>query len=404
LSLSGALLSKFSSGLLLPTLVLLGGWFAVRPVPGSGGIRRAAWLSFLGVVFASAVVYAAYGILFWRTNIVELLSSKLAQSVHPIHAMQTTADLLRAHHWCERMLFPPLLYFLGVGSVLHNPSPHPTYLLGHVYAHGTWKYFPVLFVYKMTPGFLCLVSLLLFLIAWKLISDRRSAPICARRYGLHLRALCLLAAVFSAAALLSPIEIGIRHLSVTIAALSVLIALISPLSKVAANAHGRTFILGIAAIAVIGNVYSAFDAFPNYISYYNRFAGGEAKYKIAGDSNLDWGQSLMQLHDFMQVQGIKSIALDTVASIPELYIADSKTFRCEGGVPRETEWLAVSADRFVEKADLSFDATEPLGRCDYLFQYPHRTIAGGTLYVFRLQPTGSLRTFSSPASVAMGQH
>ena len=51
-----------------------------------------------------------------------------------------------------------------------------------------------------------------------------------------------------------------------------------------------------------------FKAYPYYISYYNEIIGGsENGYKIATDSNYDWGQDLGELKDFIEKNKIEKI-------------------------------------------------------------------------------------------------
>src|SRR5579863_2338481 len=98
--------------------------------------------------------------------------------------MQTAADLLRTHPLCNRFLAPVVLYFLGVGETIHH-LPRPTYLLGSIDLHGTRAYFPVLFLYKMTPAFLGLLLLLLCcLVLWKIGGVRRTVLLKERHFVL----------------------------------------------------------------------------------------------------------------------------------------------------------------------------------------------------------------------------
>ena len=45
---------------------------------------------------------------------------------------------------------------------------------------------------------------------------------------------------------------------------------------------------------------------PHYLSYFNEFVGGPAKgYYYLIDSNIDWGQDLIRLHEYLNHQGLK---------------------------------------------------------------------------------------------------
>ena len=72
---------------------------------------------------------------------------------------------IAGHGWLSnlaRPLMPPWLFLRGLGWMLIT-AVRPSFLLGHLYPHGVWYYFPVLFVLKSLPGFLGLLALTLAL-------------------------------------------------------------------------------------------------------------------------------------------------------------------------------------------------------------------------------------------------
>ena len=53
------------------------------------------------------------------------------------------------------------------------------------------------------------------------------------------------------------------------------------------------------------------NAYPNFISYFNESVGGSSQgYKYVTDSNLDWGQDLKQLAQFVEENNIEMIYID----------------------------------------------------------------------------------------------
>jgi hypothetical protein len=395
LAFSGALLSKFSSGLLLPTLVLLGAWFGFRPISSTADSGRATRLSFVGVFLASLIVYVTYAMVFWPTKAAWLLSYRFEHFTRPQLAILAVANTLRAHPWLERISYPAVLYVLGVSSTLHGLA-RPTYLLGQVYPRGTRLFFPTLFLYKMTPGFLCLATLLLCLWIWKLIVRKPPAKNDCQSYVFHVRGISILFFVFTLTAVLSPLNIGIRHLSVPIAALTVLLSLIVPWSSLLSNACTRTAIWSLAVIAVMGGVISMVVAFPHYLGYFNRLKGTKPSYEIAVGADLDWGQSLIELRDFMQTHQVGSIKIDVRGSILKLYLPAVQEFKCEDGVPADAEWVAVGASRFITGIDLKIHPTMVVPHCSYLFNYPYWVNASGALYVFQVKHIRTQTEMPSP--------
>jgi type IV secretory pathway VirB3-like protein len=390
LSFAGALLSKFSSGLLLPVLVIVGILFARRPPSRPYNLRKTIRFSVIGSGFAIFTVYLTYAILFRKTDTAWLLSYRYAHSPHPNLAMRALADLLTMHPLLKRLGSPVILYGLGVGGTLRGLS-RPAYLLGKVYPHGTVAYFPALLLYKMTPGFLFLILLVVALVIWKLVY-KRSPIIREPRVLHHTTAIGVLFAVFMTAAVLSPINIGVRHLSVPITALVVLVGLIVPLSDQLKH-RGRLGVIVAVALSAGGCIYSATSAFPNYIAYFNEFTLGTPTYSIAIDSNLDWGQGLVLLNEFMHRHGIKTIVLDdSIESIPEMYMLNGlHEFQCDHGVPSGSQWVAIGASRLADLPDLTIGLSQRWGGCNYLLKYPHWVVAGGAMYVF-------LTDLSSPTS------
>ena len=163
IALAGALLSKFSAGLLFFAFLGFSLSTRWRPVPGqpqskedSRLWRRARWrTTFVGVLWAAAIVYVVYFVFSWHqsNDALSLLGTGAA-----------TAPL-------RRLLMPPWLYLRGMAMVAITVS-RPAYVLGHLHMHGIWYYFPVLFVLKSPLGFLILLALAAILaIRW-----RRATP------------------------------------------------------------------------------------------------------------------------------------------------------------------------------------------------------------------------------------
>ena len=68
-------------------------------------------------------------------------------------------------------------------------------------------------------------------------------------------------------------------------------------------------------------VYEALAVYPDYLAYFNQLVGGPQKgYRHLVDSNLDWGQDLKGLKDYMKEKGIKTIKLSYFGTAdPEQY-------------------------------------------------------------------------------------
>ena len=214
LALSGALLSKFSAGLLFfcfAAFILSLRW---RPAPEQPADkaelrvwRRIRWWSLTkAIVFAALVVYAVYFILSWNepTDSLSFLGHNAA------------ALLLR------RVLMPPWIYLRGLALFAVTAKP-PAFILGHSYPHGVWFYFPVLFLLKSPLAFLLLLLLALMV---SLVAKLRVVQLVVVPKGLelHWRAVWVSLAVFTGACILSRMQFSIRHFSVLGCCLLVLAA------------------------------------------------------------------------------------------------------------------------------------------------------------------------------------
>ncbi len=202
LSLAGALLSKFTTGILFFAFVAFAlslRWRAISGQPESKAVarewRRARWRATLkGVLWAALAVYGFYFIFSWHqpTDALDRIG------VGPL------ALALR------RLLLPPVLYLRGVFWVLIT-GRRPTFILGHTYPHGVWFYFPVVFALKSSLGFLSLLVLAGIAGISRRARGATSVTVISPQLAAHWCVLWVSLLVFTGACLLSPLDISIRH-------------------------------------------------------------------------------------------------------------------------------------------------------------------------------------------------
>jgi hypothetical protein len=81
---------------------------------------------------------------------------------------------------------------------------------------------------------------------------------------------------------------------------------------VAWAARGRWRARGLALTGALGLAYAAsvLRVHPHYLAYFNELAGGPSQgWRWLVDSNLDWGQDLPGLEQYMDAQGISKVTL-----------------------------------------------------------------------------------------------
>ncbi len=174
----------------------------------------------------------------------------------------------------------------------HQLEGHSSFLLGQTNIGGWWYYFPVLFVVKTSIPLLlwCLIGFVFFL--W-----RRPWP-WAQVW------LWLLVGGFAAASLISRVNIGYRYLLPLLPLLFVWVSALWGSSW----ERGRGVWRWVIGLSLLLLVVESLWIHPHYLSYFNQIVGGpENGWRVAVDSNLDWGQDLGALAAYEQ------------AHLPELY-------------------------------------------------------------------------------------
>src|ERR1017187_6278795 len=169
----------------------------------------------------------------------------------------------------RRALMPPWIYLRGLALFAFTAKPH-TFILGHAYPHGVWFYFPVLFLLKSPLAFLLLLVLALMV---GLVAKFRVVQLAAIPKGreLHWRAVWVSLVVFTAACMLSRFQISIRHFSVSLA---LLVLLLAPLPRMLESLRRSSWPAARAGVwltvaLALASVATAVRAYPNYLPFLN---------------------------------------------------------------------------------------------------------------------------------------
>ncbi len=371
LTLAGAFLSKFSSGLLFFVFIALAlslRWRGVPEQPTEKLARRAwrrrAWWNMLkATLWAALFVYIFYLIFSWGqpTDSFKLIPHFPA------------SPLLR------RVLMPVWLYLGGLALFAVSAGSRPTYILGHSYSHGVWFYFPTLFVLKSPLTFLLL---LLLAIAIAVVLKRRSSgQPSALPPGIELRwrAVWVSLVVFVAVCMLNRLDLSIRHFLIAIA---LLVLLLAPLPRMLqslrlANWSGARpaswLAIGLGAASLVTAVW----AYPNYFPFLNSLGMGRPAYQLVNDSNVDWNHALPEVEKFAQQRGLNHLLLDEYGfSEPTAYAPQAQLWSCqEASAPDAGQWAVVSAGSIADAHN-----------CLWLWKHPQQVVplAGGSMYAFQL--------------------
>src|SRR5688572_24394938 len=189
-----------------------------------------------------------------------------------------------------RFRLVPESYLYGLADVRLTANYYTSYVLGKVYAHGVWFYFPIAFLVKSTVGVLTLFLLTLGVIAVRRLDRAREIVF-----------LVVPVIFYLLIALTVGMNIGVRHILVVYVFLYALIGgaawVLIEISPKWALAVG---------LLVVAHATSSLLAFPNYIAYSNELWGGPSQtHKYLTDSNSDWGQQLKSVKQYLDERGVK---------------------------------------------------------------------------------------------------
>lgn len=184
----------------------------------------------------------------------------------------------------------PESYLYGLVDVKLTANYYTSYLLGKVYAHGVWFYFPIAFLIKSTVGVLALLLLSLGVLVTRRL-----------KRGREIIFLVVPVIFYLLVALTVGMNIGVRHILVVYVFLYVLIGG-AAWSLIQAN---RKWAYAVGVLLLV-HVVSSVAAFPNYIPYANELWGGPSQtHKYLTDSNSDWGQQLKSVKQYLDERGAK---------------------------------------------------------------------------------------------------
>lgn len=369
LNLTGALLSKFTAGILFFAFAGFALSTRWRPVPGQPGAkpearawRRLRWRATgRSILWAALFVYVIYFVL------------SLHQPTDPL-------DHLSHGHIplpLRRLLMPAALYLFGVVVVMFGAS-RPTFILSHAYKHGVWFYFPVLFLFKSPLGFLALLVLAL---ALALLLRRRgqatSPSILPEKLGLHWRVLWTSLIVFTAFCVTSGLNIGYRHFSVP---LILLILLLAPLPGTlkrlgASTPTGARLATSLVALLALSCLFTALRAYPFYIPYINALSMGHPVYTVAGKADVDWDQAMPEVARFVEQHGLQTIEVDSYGHFdPGVPVPQARLWNCQHPTAADQgQWVVISANMILDAHN-----------CEWLMGYTHEALGGGSMYAVEL--------------------
>ncbi|MFA4890280.1 MAG: glycosyltransferase family 39 protein [Candidatus Paceibacterota bacterium] len=331
-----ALLFKFSTVILAPIFfVLVALWWILN----RGKILSLLWKIIMIGLIALALVYIVYIFHVWNypsdlqiKDISDTLSSNLGRKTMPAFAWMIRTNVLK----------PLAEYLFGVVSVVQRAGGgNASHFMGTVYSEATPWYFPTLYLFKESLIFHILTIIAIFF-AIKSISLARAGGRSTFSREWMKNNFTIIASLFFIAfyvfqSITGNLNIGHRHIMPILPFAYFLVALV--IAK-----FNKTILTGI-LLAVM--FISTIVTYPYYLSYYNILAGGTANgYKIATDSNYDWGQDMKRLRDWMDENSVNKIDLHYFGGGDGKYYFGDKyeDWWSSKGQPSAGSWFAISAN------------------------------------------------------------
>lgn len=408
-----AQLLKFSVVLLVPIYAaLLLAWVAAQPhLYRKERLRALARLAGKTVLifFTGAIVISlVYGMFVW--NYPRERQLRDAQFLLGSYGFRPAVELDVAlmRHPLTRGFGEYMLGFLMVHQ--RSQGGNTAYFLGQVSAAGSRWYFPTLYLFKepLPVHFLTIVALGAAL--GKYAASRRARP--ERRGALrrwvaaHFAEFSALVfiAVYWAASLQSPLNIGVRHVLPTFPFIYLLV------SRQIADGFIRnrrsdpadwgawlrdvyeTYIASIPRYLIVAALFvwlavETVLAFPAFLSYYNQLAGGtDEGWRVAVDSNYDWGQDMKRLAHFVEENGISSITLDYFGGANPAYYLGRKFIPWQSARGPASGWFAISAStrQGAWGNPAPGFSRRPEDSYEWLKNYEPVARAGTSIFIYRL--------------------
>ncbi len=386
IALGFAHLAKFSSILLLPTFALL----MLIPLLFTKK-QRTSWpkqsLRFLGRYLAIALISFLVTLLFYLPVVWHFPLAKqqelIRAAINPpiIEDILIQISNLPGGRAAAQYLLGLVMVFVRVGGGNTN------YFLGHVSNQGWFLYFPVCFLLKETISVLILTGLAISSALRKFGSHLRTLPRRALRQHFkkylttHLpeTLMILFILVYGLISMKGKLNIGIRHIMVIFPFIYILI--VKQFTQRYRESKQKIGLKILLVLLLVWIFFAITMIYPSYLAYYNELAGGPANgYKYITDSNLDWGQDLRRLTQWVETNNITKIKVDYFGGgVPAYYLGDRyEEWHANRG--RATGWIAVSAtylsetnyrpEATAENSYYYLENIEPLAKIGYsIFVY-----------------------------------
>ena len=304
-----------------------------------------------------------------------------------------TKDIL--YYMMDNPVLKPIGYYL-LGLVMvfvRVGGGNTTYFLGETTNQSFWYFYPISFLIKTPIATLILsifsiIGILKFSIRKSINKDavsfiKRFWRTIGAYVNNHLLEFISLSVIvmFFVVGIKGNLNIGLRHILPLYPFLFILCA--KYFFKLFKESNIILKVIGV--LLLIWYAAANFITYPSYLAYFNELAGGtKAGHKYTTDSNVDWGQDLKRLANYVEENNIDHITIDYFGgSVPKYFIDEDKitTWNSNKGKPKG--WFALSATYYQNSRWYS----KTQGEIDYawLDDIEPEEIIGGSILVYNLK-------------------
>lgn len=391
-------LCKFSAVLLIPFFAILGFvWWLIKKTSWQKTLK----IFLLVLIIGYILIWPVYQYHVWNyPPEKQVEDSKIFLSEYPDFIKKPilwTAD--------KPILRPYAQYLTGLLMVFHRAAfGHTTYFLGEISNLGWRNYFPVVYLIKEPLALHILTLIALLYAAWSM-NIRSSLPFATLRWPIkrafwqnsfqrikgwiknHFPEFAMLTfiALYWTTSLTTSLNIGVRHL---LPVLPFTILLVSAMTISLLKAPFLKLKYLILIILILWQAIPVILIYPHFLAYFNELAGGPNRgYVYTVNSNLDWGQDLKRLKNWVAEKGIDKIYVDYFGGGSAEYYLKEKYLPWRGERdPNEFpkgNYLAVSAT-FLQggRGEPAPGFTQPTGCYLWLDEYQPIAKIGYSIFIY----------------------
>jgi len=346
--------AKFSAVLLFPCFALLTliPLLFKKPEGTSWGKQIGKYITHFILI---SLISTAVILVIYMPTVLRFSAIKQQELINEVVGQETVKDLLLGlsripgARGLTQYLLGVVMVFIRVGGGNTN------YFLGQVSNQGWYYYFPVCFLLKETISVLILTGLAVLLVLRKMVRNLvknkfKNCPQRIKNYCLeHITeiSMFLFIVVYGVASIQGRLNIGVRHIMIIFPFTYILI--IKEFKIRFSESKYKKALTALLLVLLIWIGIGVAITYPSYLAYYNELTGGPKNgYKYITDSNLDWGQDLRRLNEWVEERGITEIKVDYFGGGDPAYYLGDKFVEWHSYWGPTTGFFAVSATYFSE--------------------------------------------------------